>query len=93
MAASLAPGGRVILIGRGPHTIDLDPEWLIVPGAAVVGSIGHSGSGAFGRVIDLMASQRLPLDRIVTNVVPLDGMVAALEGLASREAGKTIVEP
>lgn len=93
MAASLAPGGRVVLIGRGPHTIELDPERLIVRGAAVVGSIGHSGSGAFGRVIDLMATGRLPMDRIVSMTVPLDGMVAALDGLANREAGKTIVEP
>jgi threonine dehydrogenase-like Zn-dependent dehydrogenase len=93
MAASLAPGGRVVLIGRGPHTIDLDPEWLIVRGAGVVGSIGHAGSGAFGRVIDLMATGRLPMDRIVSTTVPLDGMVAALEELGNREAGKTIVEP
>ena len=34
MAATLAPAGRMVLIGRGPHTIDLDPECLIVRGAA-----------------------------------------------------------
>jgi threonine dehydrogenase-like Zn-dependent dehydrogenase len=93
MAASLAPGGRIVLIGRGPHTIQLDPEDLIVRGGSMSGSIGHSGSGAFGRVIDLMAAGRLPMDRIVSATVPLDGMVAALEGLGDREAGKTIVEP
>jgi threonine dehydrogenase-like Zn-dependent dehydrogenase len=83
----------VILIGRGPHTIALDPEHLIVRGASMAGSIGHSGSGAFGRVIELMAAGRLPMDRIVSDTVPLDGMVAALERLGDREAGKTIVEP
>jgi len=93
MAATLAPGGRVVLIGRGPHTIELDPEHLIVRGASMAGSIGHSGSGAFGRVIELMAAGRLPMDRIVSDTVPLDGMVAALERLRDREAGKTIVEP
>jgi scyllo-inosose 3-dehydrogenase len=93
MAATLAPGGRVVLIGRGPHTIELDPEHLIVRGASMAGSVGHSGSGAFGRVIDLMAAGRLPMDRIVSAIVSLDGMVAALEGLRDREAGKTIVEP
>jgi threonine dehydrogenase-like Zn-dependent dehydrogenase len=93
MAATLAPGGRVVLIGRGPHTIELDPEHLIVRGASIAGSIGHSGSGAFGRVIALMAAGRLPMDRIVSNTVSLDGMVAALERLRDREAGKTIVEP
>lgn len=93
MAASLAPGGRVVLIGRGPHRIDLDPEHLIVRGASLAGSIGHSGSGAFGRVIDLMAAGRLPMDRIVGSTVGLDGVVDALERLRDREAGKTIVEP
>jgi len=93
MAATLAPGGRVVLIGRGPHTIGLDPEHLIVRGASITGSIGHSGSGAFGRVIDLMAAGRLPMDKIVSGTVSLDGMVAALEDLRDREAGKTIVEP
>jgi threonine dehydrogenase-like Zn-dependent dehydrogenase len=93
MAATLAPGGSVVLIGRGPHTIELDPEDLIVRGASMAGSIGHSGSGAFGRIIDLMAAGRLPMDRIVSSTVSLDGMVAALERLHDREAGKTIVEP
>jgi scyllo-inosose 3-dehydrogenase len=93
MAASLAPGGRVVLIGRGPHTIDLDPEHLIVRGASIAGSIGHSGSGAFGRVVELMAAGRLPMDRIVSATVPLDGMIDALDRLRDREAGKTIVEP
>jgi threonine dehydrogenase-like Zn-dependent dehydrogenase len=93
MAATLAPGGRVVLIGRGPHTIELDPEHLIVRGGSIAGSIGHSGSGAFGRVIDLMAAGRLPMDRIVSNTVSLDGMVNALARLRDREAGKTIVEP
>jgi scyllo-inosose 3-dehydrogenase len=93
MAATLAPGGRVVLIGRGPHTIELDPEHLIVRGASIAGSIGHSGSGAFGRVIELMAAGRLPMDRIVSATVPLGGMIDALERLRDREAGKTIVEP
>ena len=93
MAAALAPGGRVVLIGRGPHTVDLDPEHLIVRGASMTGSIGHSGSGAFGRVIDLMATGRLPLDRMVGASVDLDGVVGALERLRDREAGKTMVEP
>jgi threonine dehydrogenase-like Zn-dependent dehydrogenase len=93
MAAAVAPGGRVVLIGRGPHTVDLEPEHLIVRGASMAGSIGHSGSGAFGRVIDLMATDRLPLDRMVGSSVNLDGVVGALERLRDRGAGKTMVEP
>ena len=93
MAASLAPAGRLVLVGRGPHTIDLDPEWLIVRGAGLQGSIGHSGTGTFGHVIDLMAAGRLDMTRIVSGTVDLDGAARLLDGTPRREAGKTLVTP
>jgi threonine dehydrogenase-like Zn-dependent dehydrogenase len=93
MAATLAPGGRVLLLGRGPHRVDLDPESLIVPGAALQGSIGHAGSGAFGRVIDLIAAGRLPIGDLVSRRVDLAGAAALLDGHPVRDAGKTIVRP
>jgi threonine dehydrogenase-like Zn-dependent dehydrogenase len=93
MAASLAPAGRMVLVGRGPHTVDLDPEWLIVRGAGIQGSIGHSGSGTFGHVIDLMAAGRLDMTRIVSGTVDLDGAARLLDGTPRREAGKTLVIP
>jgi scyllo-inosose 3-dehydrogenase len=93
MAASLAPAGHIVLIGRGPHMIDLDPELLIVRGAAIHGSIGHSGSGAFGRVIDLMAAGRLDMTRIVSRTVDLQGAAQLLDGTPRRESGKVLVVP
>jgi len=93
MASTLAPGGRLVLLGRGPHRVDLDPEWLIVRGASMHGSIGHSGSGAFGRVIDLMAAGRLPMADIVSRRVDLEGGLALLDGTPRRDAGKTIIAP
>jgi len=93
MAASLAPGGRLVLLGRGPHRVELDPESLIVRGASMHGSIGHSGSGAFGRVIDLMAAGRLPLVDIISRRVDLEGGLAMLDGTPRREAGKTLIRP
>ncbi len=93
MAASIAPAGRIVLIGRGPHTIDLDPELLIIRGAAIHGSIGHSGSGAFGRVIDLMAAGRLDMARLVGATVDLDGAARLLDGTPRRESGKILVVP
>jgi threonine dehydrogenase-like Zn-dependent dehydrogenase len=93
MAASLAPAGKMVLVGRGPHLIDLDPEWLIVRGAAVHGSIGHAGSGTFGHVIDLMAAGRLDMTRIVSGTVDLEGAARLLDGTPRRESGKTLVIP
>lgn len=93
MAATLAPAGRLVLIGRGPHMIDLDPEFLIVRGAAIHGSIGHSGSGAFGRVIDLMAAGRLDMSPLISQTVDLDGAARLLDGTPRRESGKILVVP
>ena len=93
MAASLAPAGKLVLIGRGPHMIDLDPELLIVRGASIHGSIGHSGSGAFGRVIDLMAARRLDMARLVGATVDLEGAARLLDGTPRRESGKVLVAP
>ena len=93
MAATLAPAGRMVLIGRGPHMIDLDPEFLIVRGAAIHGSIGHSGAGAFGRVIDLMAAGRLDMSRLVSGTVDLEAAARLLDGTPRRESGKILVAP
>jgi threonine dehydrogenase-like Zn-dependent dehydrogenase len=81
------------MIGRGPHTIDLDPELLIIRGAGIQGSIGHSGSGTFGHAIDLMATGRLDMARLVTDTVDLDGAARLLDGTPRRESGKTLVVP
>lgn len=93
LTGSLAPGADVVLIGRGSHGLALDPERLIVAGAALCGSIGHSGSGAFGRVIALMAAGRLDMARIVTEQVGLDDALERLARLRDREAGKVVVRP
>jgi scyllo-inosose 3-dehydrogenase len=93
MAATVAPAGSIVLVGRGPHTVDLDPELLIVRGASLVGSIGHSGSGAFGKVIDLMAAGRIDMTPIVSATVGLDEAAGLLDGTPRRAAGKTIVVP
>jgi scyllo-inosose 3-dehydrogenase len=93
LTGALAANADVVLLGRGPHRLSLDPERLIVAGAALVGSIGHSGSGAFGRVISLMAAGRLDMSRIVTATTPLDDAVDWLGRLGDREAGKVMVLP
>lgn len=93
MARTLAPAGKLVLVGRGAHTIDLDPELLIVRSASMHGSIGHSGSGAFGHVIDLMAAGRLDLTQLVRTTVDLEGAARVLDGTPRRESGKVLVVP
>jgi threonine dehydrogenase-like Zn-dependent dehydrogenase len=93
MTEGLAANADIVLLGRGAQHATIDLERLIVSGGALCGSIGHAGSGAFGRVIDLMAAGRLDMSRIVTDTVGLDDAVNCLERLRSREAGKYVVVP
>lgn len=93
VTGALAANADVVLLGRGAGRAALDPETLIVSGGALCGSIGHSGSGAFGRVISLMAAGRLDMSRIVTATVGLDGALDALGRLRNREVGKVMVVP
>jgi len=92
-SGALAAGADVVLLGRGTHHLALEPERLIVSGSALVGSIGHSGSGAFGRVIALMAAGRLDMSQIVTERVGLEQAVARLGELGARDTGKVLVVP
>jgi threonine dehydrogenase-like Zn-dependent dehydrogenase len=64
---------------------------VIRMGTRIQGSMGHSGAGAFGSVIRLIASGRLDMTRIVTARVTLDDAVACLGQLRDREAGKCMV--
>lgn len=91
MTGALAGGADVVLLGRGALHAMIAPERLIVSGGALCGSIGHAGSGAFGRVIDLMAAGRLDMSRTVTDTIALEETVAWLARLRDRQAGKLMV--
>jgi threonine dehydrogenase-like Zn-dependent dehydrogenase len=88
---ALAANATVVLIGRGPHRASVDPERLVVTGGGLRGSLGHSGAGTFGNVIQLMAAGQLDMSRIVTNRIRLEDALEGLERLRSREAGKYMV--
>lgn len=89
--ATLARHGTALLLGLGPHHVQLDPVRVIRMGTRIQGSMGHSGAGAFGGVIRLMGTGRLDMTQIVTTRVALDQAVNCLEQLRDREAGKCMV--
>lgn len=92
MLASLAPRGKIVLLGRSPRpaTVFLDP--LQVTASRIIGSIGHAGRHAFPGVIHLMASGRLDLLPMVTARVQLEDVAAVLTGDLVSSGGKTLVQ-
>ncbi|HAM02185.1 MAG TPA: NAD(P)-dependent alcohol dehydrogenase [Acidimicrobiaceae bacterium] len=90
----LARGGRLVLVGAGMDEPAFDPNRVLLNELEIRGSFVYDADG-FERALDLLASGAVPVDVLVEQAdVTLDGIPAALDGLASaRIAGKVMVVP
>ncbi|WP_344491388.1 alcohol dehydrogenase catalytic domain-containing protein [Glycomyces endophyticus] len=93
--ALTAPGGTTVTVGL-PHPdarAQVSPLRLTAEARTVVGS--YLGSAVPGddvpRYADLWRAGRLPLDRLVSDRIGLDGLPAALDRLASGEALRQLI--
>ncbi|MCY3693932.1 MAG: NAD(P)-dependent alcohol dehydrogenase [Chloroflexi bacterium] len=80
-----APGGRVVLVGMGPQPTDLDLVAAMVKEVdlATVFRYAHN----YPTAIDLTASGRIPVARLVTDRFPLEDSVAAFEFASAGRPG------
>jgi threonine dehydrogenase-like Zn-dependent dehydrogenase len=92
MEASLAIGGKVVIIGRAAERAPMYLEHFQTHAAQLYGAQGHSGYGTFQHVIRLMASGRIDLRPIITSRFPLTAAVAAIEKASKRQDGKVLVK-
>ncbi len=85
-------GAKVIALGvtAGPSPIDLIKYQIA--GSMIIGSIGHCGAD-FPRVINLMASKRIDMTKIVTSRFPLEKALEAIEQTAKKVDAKVLVKP
>jgi len=91
MEATLAIGGKVVIIGRAAERAPLYLEHFQTRAGQIFGAQGHSGYGNFPYVIRLMAARRIDLTPTITSRFPLDQTLAAMEKAARREDGKIMV--
>jgi threonine dehydrogenase-like Zn-dependent dehydrogenase len=92
MEASLAIGGKVVIIGRAAERAPMYLEHFQTHAAQLYGAQGHSGYGTFQHVIRLMAARRIDLRSIITSRFPLASAVAAIERATKRQDGKVLVK-
>lgn len=85
-------GAKVIALGvtAGPSPVDMIKYQIT--GARIIGSIGHCG-GDFPRVINLMASKRIDMTKIITSRFTLDKAVEAIKQTAKKVDAKVLVKP
>jgi threonine dehydrogenase-like Zn-dependent dehydrogenase len=91
MEASLAVGGKIVMIGRAAERTPIYLEHFQTHAAQIYGAQGHSGYGNFPNVIRLMAAGRIDLTPIITSRFPLDRAVEALHKATRREDGKIMI--
>jgi (R,R)-butanediol dehydrogenase/meso-butanediol dehydrogenase/diacetyl reductase len=92
--AQLKRGGTLVLVGAGMDQPRLDPNRILLNELVITGAFTYDFDG-FDRALELLATGRLPVDHLIEpGVVPLDGVLEAMRGLADgRLAGKVLVQP
>lgn len=90
---SAAMGGRVILVGNLTPRIELGIPDIISRELTLIGS--YASSGEYHEAIDLVAENRIDVQSLVGDVLPLRDGQAAFDRLHEGEAGlvKVILEP
>jgi len=90
----LAPGGRIsVFSGTSPRLskIQLDSNLIHYNELIVTGAYGCTANQNY-RAIDLIASKKIPVNKLITQQVTLDKIAQGLEYTKSKRGLKSIVE-
>jgi (R,R)-butanediol dehydrogenase / meso-butanediol dehydrogenase / diacetyl reductase len=90
---SVKPGGTVVQLGLFSGPVQVDIDLVVRRGIRLEGTIGWSVRG-WPRMIDLIASGRIPVEKIVSDEIALEDVLAAgFERLLdpAAEASKVLV--
>ena len=90
----LGRAGRLVLVGAGMDRPSFDPNRILLNELVLTGAFTYDADG-FPRALELLASGRMPLDRLIEpEDVPLGGLLDAMHDLAGgRTAGKVMINP
>ncbi|MGB9857448.1 MAG: scyllo-inosose 3-dehydrogenase [Dictyoglomaceae bacterium] len=92
MEKSLAIDGKIVQIGRAAEKVPIYLEHFQTHASQIFGAQGHSGYGTFQNVINLMASGRIDMTKIITSRFSLDDALKAMEKATRREDGKITIK-
>jgi hypothetical protein len=92
MEKSLAIDGKIVQIGRAAERVPIYLEHFQTHASQIFGAQGHSGYGTFQNVINLMASGKIDMTKIITSRFSLDDALKAMEKATRREDGKITIK-
>jgi threonine dehydrogenase-like Zn-dependent dehydrogenase len=93
MVKCLGVSGKIVVIGMGPEKPPLDLLTIQYSEASIYGSLGHSGHGDFGYVINLMASRRINMLPAITSRYPLEDAIKAITTADKGNDAKVTIFP
>jgi 2-desacetyl-2-hydroxyethyl bacteriochlorophyllide A dehydrogenase len=90
----LGPAGTLVLSGTGMRRPKFDQNRILLLELVVTGAYNYD-DGGFETALQMLASGALPIDELAEpGDTPLDGLLAAMEGLAAGEiTRKVLVNP
>ena len=91
---ALRPGGTAVVVGLAPRGVDVSlPAIELLSEKALVGSYYGSGNPheTLGDLVALVRTGRLALDRVVSDLIELDGIADALGRLRRGEGARSVV--
>ena len=98
--AACAPGGRVVLFAGfgddGVAQVDLNRihyQEIALVGSEWVGTPPHQRLEHYETARDLLASEELPLEQLVTDRTGFEGLEAALYAVREQRSLKTVLLP
>jgi len=93
MMESAGVAGKIAHIGMGTDMPALDTLTMQYSEASIYGSMGHSGHGDFGNVINLMGSKRIDMRLAITSRCSLNDSAKAILTCDKGDDGKVTVKP
>jgi len=86
---------KVVAIGRAVTHVPVQFEVLQVRRGQIFGAQGHSGHGIFPSVINLMASGRIDMTKIITHRFKLEEALEAMKFASEQKSniGKVLIKP
>ena len=86
------PGGQIVKVGWGPQPCNFSLDPLVQKAATLQGSFSHNYP-IWERVLSMLASNQLNLDRVLNRVAPLDQWRSCFDAMHSAEIVKAVLKP
>jgi hypothetical protein len=86
-----APNGKMVYLGRAGNSTNMYLDTLVSQANGIVGARGHAGYGIYPNIIRLLATGRVPAEKMITSRYTFDRVMDAVKQSTLRVDGKIMV--